>query len=85
MIATRKPLRDATLLHVQLVRKCYSKAERAASNCTGDHWYKKKKLSRAGMHAVQSATFSFFPVKSGGSEEEAWKLFKIAIGASCHL
>ena len=70
-------------LAVQLMRKCYSKAERATSNCTGDHRYKKKKLSPARMQAVRSATFSIYPIRPGGSEEEAWKHYKIAIDTSC--
>ena len=68
-------------LAVQLVRKCYFKAERATSNCTGDHQYKKKKLSPTRMQAVKSPTFSISPVRPGESKEEAWKLVKI--NASC--
>ena len=49
-------------LAVQLVRKCYSKAERATSKCTGDHRYEKKKLSPARMQAVRLATFSIYPI-----------------------
>ena len=52
-------------LAVQLVRQAYSKAERAPANCTGDHHYKKKKLSPARMEAVTSATFSLYPIRPG--------------------
>ena len=70
-------------LAVQLVRKVYTKHERATSNSSGDHRYKKKKLSPARMEAVKSATFSIYPVRPGVTEEEAWKQFKIAIDTSC--
>ena len=54
-------------LAVQLVRKCYSKAERATSKCTGEHRYKKKKLSPARMQAVRLATFSIYPIIPGNT------------------
>ena len=70
-------------LAVQLVRRAYSKAERATANCTGDHRYKKKKLSPARMEAVKSAAFSLYPIRPGVTAEEAWKPYKIAIDTSC--
>ena len=35
------------------------------------------------MQAVRSATFSIYPIRPGGSEEEAWKHYKIDIDTSC--
>ena len=49
-------------LAVQLVRKCYYKAKRATSKCTGDHRYKKKKLSPARL-----ATFFIYPINPGNT------------------
>ena len=68
---------------VQLVKRCYSKAERSSSNCSGDHRYKKRKLSPNRMEAVKNTTFSFYPVKPGESKDDTWKTYKIAIDSSC--
>ena len=68
---------------VQLVRRCYSRTERSTSNCSGDHRYRKRKLSPIRMEAVKKATFAVYPVKPGERREDAWKQYKIAIDTSC--
>ena len=42
-------------LAVQLVKRVYSRKERATSNCSGDHRFGKKKPSVTGMTAVKDA------------------------------
>ena len=65
------------------MRRCYSRAEQSTSNCSGDHRYRKRKLSPNRMEAVKRATFAVYPVKPGESREDAWKQYKIAIDTSC--
>ena len=52
-------------LAVQLVKRSYSRIERATSNCTGDHRYNKGKLSPTRMKAVKDALFSIYPGREG--------------------
>ena len=56
---------------VLLVRRCFSRTEQSTSNCSGDHWYRKRKLSPNRMEAVKKATFAVSPVKPGESKEDA--------------
>ena len=70
-------------LAVQLVKQCYSRKERATSNCAGDHRYKKKKLSPQRMQAVKEDLFSIYPVRPGEKEETHWRTYRIAIDSSC--
>ena len=67
---------------VQLVKRSYSKAERSTSKCSGDHQYKKRKLSPNRMEAVKNTTFSVYPVKPGESKEDAWKTYKLQLIAA---
>ena len=46
-----------TNLTVQLIKRSYSRKERATSNCAGDHRYKKKNLSPQRMQSVKDAVF----------------------------
>ena len=70
-------------LAVQLIKRSYSRRERATSNCAGDHRYKKKKLSPQRMQAVKDALFSIYPVRPGEKEENHWRSYRIAIDSSC--
>jgi hypothetical protein len=70
-------------LAVQLVRTAYSKAERANSNCSGDHRYGKRKLSPSRMNAIKAAIYSIYPVRPGEKEELIWKAYRVAIDSSC--
>ena len=70
-------------LAVQLVKKVYSREERATSNCTGDHRYEKKKLSPTRMRAVKDALYAISRVRPMEKEEIVWKAYKIAIDSSC--
>ena len=66
-----------------LARKAFSEKERATSNCTGDHRYKKKALSPNRIEAVKEAIASVQPQQPGQKPEEWWKPYKDAINASC--
>ena len=70
-------------LAVQLVKRVYSRKERATSNCSGDHRFAKKKLSPTRMTAVKDALYGIYPVRPSEKEETMWKEFKIAIDSSC--
>ena len=59
------------------------KANKIGVQCSGDHRYKKRKLSPNRMEAVKKATFAVYPVKPGESREDSWKQYKIAIDTSC--
>ena len=56
---------------VQLVCRCYSKTERATSNCAG---IGKKALSPRRLAAIKEAIYSIYPVRPGEKEEEIWKM-----------
>ena len=66
---------------VQLVRRCYSKTERATSNCAG---MGKKALSPRRLAAIKEAIYSIYPVRPGEKEEEIWKMYRRTIDSSCH-
>ena len=57
-------------LAVQLVKTCYSKRERATSNCAGDHRYGKKKLFPNRMKAVKNAIYTMHPIRTGEVEKD---------------
>ena len=70
-------------LAVQLVKRVYSRKERATSNCSGDHRFGKKKVSPTRMMAVKDGLYGIYPVRPSEMEEMVWKDFKIAIDSSC--
>ena len=55
---------------VQLVRRCYSRTERSTSNCSGDHRYRKRKLSPNRMEAVKRPLLQF----TQSSQEKAERM-----------
>ena len=67
-------------LAVQLVRKCFTKLERATSNCTG---IGKVQLSPTTIAAVKNAIYSIYPVKPAQTEKVAWREYKHSIDGSC--
>ena len=71
-------------LAVQLVKREYSRKERATSNSSGDHRFGKKKLSPTRMTAMKDALYRIYPVRPSEKEETVWREFKIAIDNSCH-
>ena len=60
-------------LVVQLVKKCFTKFERATSNCAG---IGKRQLSPKRMAAVKNAVYSIYPVRPGQTEKVAWKEYR---------
>jgi hypothetical protein len=67
-------------LTVQLAKRCFTKAERMTSNCSGQ--LNKKKLSPRRMAAIKKAVYKVYPVRPAESEDEAWKEFRRAIDCS---
>ena len=67
-------------LAVQLVRRCYSRKERATSNCAGRG---KKQLSPRRLTAIKEVVYSVYPVHPGQKEEDAWKVYRRVIDSSC--
>jgi hypothetical protein len=67
-------------LAVQLVRKCFSRSERASSNCSG---IGKISLSPTRLAAVKEALYSIYPIRPGQKEEDVWKMYRRAIDSSC--
>ena len=62
-------------LAVQLVRRAYSRKERAMSNCTGEC---NKRLA-----AIREAIYSIYPVCPGQKEKGVWRSYRLAMDSSC--
>ena len=68
-------------LAVQLVRRAYTRRERACSNCSGK--MNKRPLSPRRMAAIKEVVYSIYPVSSGQDEKDAWRPYRQAIDSSC--